>query len=262
MELRKERVTPKKAAEWLQRNVNNRPLSQTNVGKYAAAMSAGEWQLNGDPIRFNGNGDLIDGQHRLTAIVKSGVAIESVVIRGLEHSAFDTIDRGNKRTLSHILARRKEKSYVTLASAIRFLWKLNGVFTKVKGEIRPAIADKLLNDNPKLRGSVDFARQYCAIDALMSFGLCAALHHAFCQVGEESSTDFWTKVLVGEGITRSMPEYILRRTLLENKSSTAKLRVETIAAFAIKAWNARVTGSPLKILKWDPREAFPAIRLK
>lgn len=95
----KESITPKKAAEWLKRNVANRPLSQRTVTNYATAMADRAWKLNGDSIRFNGSGDLIDGQHRLTGCVKAGVPFDSYVIRGLDHDAFDTIDQGRRRTI-------------------------------------------------------------------------------------------------------------------------------------------------------------------
>lgn len=61
--MKKETITPKKAMEWLQRNVANRPMSHKRVLGYAQAILAGAWKVNGDCIRFNGNGDLIDGGH-------------------------------------------------------------------------------------------------------------------------------------------------------------------------------------------------------
>jgi hypothetical protein len=78
----KETVTPKKAMEWLKRNIANRPLSPVTVNNYARAMSDRAWKLNGDCVRFNGNGDLVDGQHRLTACVKSGQSFETYIVRG------------------------------------------------------------------------------------------------------------------------------------------------------------------------------------
>ena len=66
------KVTPHLASKWLQKNSCNRPLSQNTVYRYADAILSGEWKLNGDTIRFDSNGTLIDGQHRLHACVKAG----------------------------------------------------------------------------------------------------------------------------------------------------------------------------------------------
>ena len=64
-------VTPKMAEALLSRNGGNRPVIWTgpvrSVSAYAAAMSRGEWVLNGEPIIISSTGELNDGQHRLHA---------------------------------------------------------------------------------------------------------------------------------------------------------------------------------------------------
>jgi hypothetical protein len=67
-------------------------------------MKDGDWKLNGESIVFDDNGNVIDGQHRLTAIVESGVTIKSVVVRGVDRSTFTSIDSGVRRDGGDILA--------------------------------------------------------------------------------------------------------------------------------------------------------------
>src|SRR5687768_3937102 len=69
----RELVTPDRAKQMLL-NVRdkNRSLKENSVQIYAEAMRRGDWQFNGDPIRFGADGKLFDGQHRLTAIIRSG----------------------------------------------------------------------------------------------------------------------------------------------------------------------------------------------
>jgi len=93
-----ERITPKKAMEYLQHNIpNNRKISMQRVNIYADTMRLGAWELNGEPIIFNEDGYLIDGQTRLTAIIKAGIPIELCVTRGVARDVTN-LNRGQSRT--------------------------------------------------------------------------------------------------------------------------------------------------------------------
>ena len=65
-----ETITPAQAAEWLKGNTVNRRLVLHHVERLASEMLAGEWRITGDCIKLNGD-RLLDGQHRLQAIVQS-----------------------------------------------------------------------------------------------------------------------------------------------------------------------------------------------
>lgn len=101
-----ELITPEIATEYLTHNKNNRRMKDGAIRKYCADMENGRWIYNGDVIRFDTNGDLRDGQHRLTAIVRTGVAQPYVVIRGLAPETFKTMDTGVPRSFGDKL---KEK---------------------------------------------------------------------------------------------------------------------------------------------------------
>ena len=74
MEARIELITPKIAEQYLAKNSNNYSrLYKATVDQYAYEMLNGEWIFNGEAIKFNKSGKLVDGQHRLSAIVKSDV---------------------------------------------------------------------------------------------------------------------------------------------------------------------------------------------
>ena len=47
-------------------------------------MQDGKWRLNGKTICFDSTGRLLNGQHRLSAVVRSGVTLTTVVVRGLD----------------------------------------------------------------------------------------------------------------------------------------------------------------------------------
>src|SRR4051794_2644385 len=97
MEMKLVQVTPEIAREWLESNHNNRPLRGDNVKALARDMRNDDWRLVGDPIRIDRLGNLIDGQHRLAAVVDSGVTIPFYVATGLEPEDKRVIDAGIKR---------------------------------------------------------------------------------------------------------------------------------------------------------------------
>ena len=59
-----ETITPAKAQKWLDKRADNRPMSEAYAKTLASAMTADEWEVNGETLKFNTNDDLIDGQHR------------------------------------------------------------------------------------------------------------------------------------------------------------------------------------------------------
>lgn len=94
-----ERITPEIAQAWLDSNPENRTISQGTVTAYANDMISGNWDDRiGDVISIDENGLLRNGQHRLSAIVASGVSINTWVCRNV---ASDGIyDNNRKRSAS------------------------------------------------------------------------------------------------------------------------------------------------------------------
>ena len=259
MQVSKETITPKKAMEWLKRNVHNRPLSQSHVNRLAGAMKADAWKMNGDTVRFNGNGDLIDGQHRLTACVQSGCSFDSYVVKGLEHSAFDTIDQGKARTAGDVLARHGEKHYNMLAAAVRIVCLITNTGTlRGCGATRADEITQCLEANPGLRECCELAVQYR--NRVISYSLVAGLWHLFRQRDKSLADQFWTRVLSGEGLSKSMPEHLLRERMIANVTSTSKLSTANVAMLCIKAWNAVRAKKPMRCLKIQDGEEFPVIQ--
>jgi hypothetical protein len=96
-------ISPELARQWLNLNIGNRPASQAHVAKLERFIREGKWKMTGDPIRFSKTGKLIDGQHRLQAILNSGSTVQCVVMRDLEDEIFNVIDSGKSRQKSDIL---------------------------------------------------------------------------------------------------------------------------------------------------------------
>lgn len=95
-----ELVTPSVAEKFLAQNKSNRKVRPSWVDSLADSISRGEWLVTHQGIAFNNKGELIDGQHRLMAILQSKGAVKVMVTRGLKSDAFSVLDNGIKRTLT------------------------------------------------------------------------------------------------------------------------------------------------------------------
>lgn len=100
-------VDPGLAAHWLQNNFRNRPLSEEVVKAYARDMINGEWVETHQGIAFNDLDELIDGQHRLNAVILANVTVKMMVtfglpskIEGSEMTTMDAVDRGRTRSVA------------------------------------------------------------------------------------------------------------------------------------------------------------------
>lgn len=107
-------VTPDMAADWLRKNTKNRPIRQAVVDTYAGAMKNGKWTLTAEPVIFsapfkdpdtleNKPETLMDGQHRLLAIIASQATVPLTVWFGCEPEEFGAIGQGRRRTVGDIL---------------------------------------------------------------------------------------------------------------------------------------------------------------
>lgn len=97
-----ELITPELAQKYLALNIDhNRSVNLRRVREYSRQMQTGQWQLAA-AISFNNQGRLIDGQHRLNAIIHSGVSCHFVVVRGYPKDAVSCFDLGQKRNVVNI----------------------------------------------------------------------------------------------------------------------------------------------------------------
>lgn len=95
-------ITPTYAKSLLENNVNNRSINGNKVSQYAEDMRNGKWQLNGEDIEISESGRVLNGQHRLSAIIRYG----KPVMMGIKFGVSDDVwiyDRGRLRSSSDCL---------------------------------------------------------------------------------------------------------------------------------------------------------------
>lgn len=98
-------VTPTDAKNILENhNKLNRNRNKSHVEALLKNMQNGTWRFNGDTIRFDKDGNLIDGQHRLAALAEYGKSLPMIIIKGFDNDTIKTIDQEIKpRNLNDLL---------------------------------------------------------------------------------------------------------------------------------------------------------------
>jgi hypothetical protein len=259
-----ERITPQKAEEMLGKNSHNRTPRGSAVSKYAGAMARGEWVLNGEAVKISEKGDILDGQHRLMAVLESDTAVDMLVIRGLESGSQETMDQGVARTLGDVLKLRGEPNAGALAATVRMVWafeKYGIPNVSAGGAWSPTTAQALdaLERHPGIRESMKVtngATQYSWL--VRTFA--AAMHYIFSQVDREDADQFMHQLITGVDLEENSPIGLLRDRLIREYSRQDRrpLTVKVKAAFTVRSWNAWRNGEELSKLQWKGGGANPS----
>lgn len=260
-------IGPSEAAEMLEtgQKVRNRALSQRTVEKYALAMLAGDWQVTGESIKFDKDGQLIDGQHRLSAIVQSGVTIQTVVVRGIEHAAFASMDQGRKRNTSDFLGiHGYANTAILAASAVRLIgYERKGNFRKLQSQEQPRNQEVLAFvqlHHAEIDQGIQIVRRVGFHGLAATPSLLAALFVLFVERDEEDAIGFFEALGSGAGLDEQHPILVLRNTLIQLKSGTrgvSQVDQNLVAALTIKAWNAWREGRSIGLLRFRAGGAKP-----
>lgn len=260
-------VTPARATVWLESMGSNRPVAQAHVDRLAQAMRDGEWRATGEAIKFDTEGNLVDGQHRLWAVVASGVTIPSMVVTGVARDAFDVMDTGRVRRGSDVLAMHEFANASSMAAIARHMviWEREGRHPSlVSGGRYKAISNPAIHEYAAAHyDELDTALR--RVRALRQIGgppggyaLWGGLAVQFARLDDADADDFLAHLATGESLTVGHPILMLRNRLSANLAARAQLPPVEIAALAIRAWNAYRAGvAKLGSLRWIRGGANP-----
>lgn len=259
-------VTPRQAAAWLENNCVNRPIRPTAVTRYTADMAAGRWWPGTTTLYFDWDGNLTDGQHRLTACVESASPFVSVVVTGTDPAAYVAYDSGLRRTMADLLTAQGEVYSTTLGASIALAWKWqHGHLT---GPVQtPTYGESLawLEQNPYMREAVGRSESVRKPLSLPGSAVAAFLHHA-ARSDPGSATVFGDRLIDGEGLVKGDPILAFRNWAIARTRRAAGVhRVDnrTYLIALVKGWNAWMLGQDLASLSWNRggvvKEELPAL---
>lgn len=256
-----EQIDPKTAEAYLEHNKINRPLRKGGVEKFATDMKNGDWGLTHQAIAFDEQGNILDGQHRLWAIVESGCTIEMPVARGLDPSARDFIDQGIPRTVVDVAKLRDPKSLVTQfwgAAARRMMigTRTHVVYTRQEVLNFMETHEKALSFaiTDALQGKRVFRVTPAAIPAVMAR---AAYHEDKDRIREFGSIMLGTMPKGDE----DSGAHVLRGWLLAGAPNRAKAMAKDMEAYckAQRALQGFLAGEKLRSVYAKTEEIWPLV---
>jgi len=253
-------ITPEMARDWLGFNTHNRPLRARTVQAYAWDMLSGNWQWNGESIKFGADGILLDGQHRLAAITEAAVTVPMLVLRGLPGHTQDTVDGGIKRKFSDVLILRGELNAHTLAAIVRRVasWGNGIMLARSNAGFSNARLLQVLEQHPQLREIATAAHAVGNKTELPASiaGFCMWLFGNIPDA-EEDTEFFFQRLADFQGLQKGDAIYELRRTLESSKSVRGERSEVFLTAIVIKAWNAYRDGKQVGLLSFKTGGAHP-----
>lgn len=248
-----EEVSPETASDWLKCNVRNRPLSRAEMNRIRSAMDGGRWVVNGDAIRFDKDGILIDGQKRLTAISLGDKTYSMLVVRGLPPMAFETIDQQQRRTAGHVLAISKvpNASVVAAAAALALAYERYGDPFASRGGTRSDIVtiSRFVDSNPEIIECASLTSGNKWVRKYMRGSISSFLMFHWWRRRDELSRMF-DRLNTGEGLSINSPVLHFRNRLVDIATTAGTTPdPQMICALSQKAIIAYMDRKPLKILR-------------
>lgn len=152
-----ETITPAIAAQMLKRNTHNRALRAALVDMYAREMKNLQWRETHQGIAINCDGTLLDGQHRLAAIVQSGRAQKMVVARGVPSASQIVMDDHAKRSAADAITLDGGAIVDAMTVAIA-----RGVVRYASGDSSPMSRQEIASIVVLLRRPVQFIAPFIA----------------------------------------------------------------------------------------------------
>jgi len=260
MKLEVKKITPEIAMELLKMNTKNRKLKKQTVLDYADQMKRGQWKLTSQGITISDTGEVIDGQHRLAAIVKSNTTIDILVSNGLKYDdVFKVYDTGVRRTAADSLYISDVK-YSSLISAIikkKIQYdrenKSTGAGAGVIKITNTDVYNSYIEHEEIYQDIAKFSQKYYnklkLISTSFTGGIAAHLiitkGHSFELVSSFFEQLFYNENVENESIN------VLRNKLISNALDNRKLTEMTKTIYIIKTWNCFITGTEISRFNID-----------
>jgi hypothetical protein len=268
-------VGPAEARRMLDRAGPNRNLTRDLVKEYADAMRRGDWRLT-EPIIFSGGGHwpgdrLLDGQHRLDAVIHAGVTVPMIVLRGVNPDALGVLNTGKRRSLSDLLTIHGYANTRALAAAVNLHWEYENrkLYMRASGGAprlyRASHITLLgwLGEHPGMVYSTTVGGAVRRKEKSLNLTAYSVMHYLLTDapdISAEAAGYFLNGVANGAGLPPGHPILLFRRW----SANTAGSRVAPIAAvhlaYLIKAWLYSEAGRNVVHLSFRPFvDPFPRL---
>lgn len=251
-------VTPYLASKLLEKNINNRRVSQAVVNSYADEMLNGNWREDTyEFIKMSEDGFLLDGQHRLLAVIKSQKSINFQFAYGLLNNIFPILDTGSNRSSRDVFSIKKIDNANVISSCIKsYIVNKRGFGRTHDSNLRLRITNTNILEEYEARPEfwqevatfgLKGYRNFAHVLSTTSIGSFYAYFYDF---SPEQSREFISQLCTGENVVNSTI-ITLRNLLIKDKISNKKISSDDKYNLIIKSWNAYRLGKNYRVLKYD-----------
>jgi hypothetical protein len=255
VEIKIENIGPSEAKAILLGNKRNRTRRAVYAAMLAREMSESRWTFDGAPIRISEEGLLLDGQHRMEAVVLSKATLPFVVVRGLSAESQDVMDTGAKRTVADVLSMDglSNSALVAAIARLSIFWD-SGVRSPSLGKGRPISSQQILvavrSDDTYRLAATKMSGWYLGPASVRGF--CWRL---FSRRDPDMAEEFFRMFRRGSDLSEGHPVLALRERVIHEMSQLGYQPPGYHTALIIRAWNALRRGEKLiKIQAWRSSE--------
>lgn len=257
-----EEIGPERASQMLAMNRENRRIDRGTVDRYAAAMRRGEWQFSHQGIAVDKDGVLLDGQHRLAAIVKAGIPVPMLVVDGVDRAAFSVVDTGKRRSAGDTLRLSGVTDSNNVAAALRYVHLFrtmpNGQWHGSGTRLTNDQVLELFQSTTKIVDCVRDARQIATATGIIPSAAAAAIY-VTTEAAPAADWLAWSEgIMTGANLALGDPRLAFRN-FFSNARSGSKRRVDAQEHMAIyiRAWNYWIEGKSRKNLQYRTGDPMP-----
>jgi hypothetical protein len=222
---------------------NNRNIRPGKVEQYVRDMLAGHWPITGETIKVDTNGVLIDGQHRLSAViaadrVRPGIEVPMLVAYNVDPAVMPVLDTGIPRGLHDLvgMAYQAKQSHLVAAVVRRILQWEQGNYLGASGRVGgvPTHTECMIRLEKDVEGFMAAAARGRDVQqARLAPGApSGTAFYVFRQIDAEKAHAFFDHLISGENLSGSI--LTLRNRLIGAK----RLKAHEYMALYIRTWNA------------------------
>lgn len=243
-------VTPDMAGQWLAKNTGNRKLRAGGVAVYAAEIRAGRWHVVHTGIAFDTTGKLVDGQHRLFAIMETGISIPMCVTFGVPVGSMDAVDRGLSRSIPDIL-----RLGHGLENSARIAALVNVIAPLVEGydlKMTPGVAMDVWR---QWKPNLEWALQLPATGTLWKAPIVAAFVVAR-RTDRDMVDSFVDRYRDGVDLFEGMAAHYIRRQFLEAKRDAKFRNGPKLSRWVLAVLLRHVSGARVRAISDDDQSGY------
>lgn len=263
------RVTPSLAKEWLNKNHKNRKVNNVNLKFLISEMENGRWMDNGASISFDVDNNLIDGQHRLLAIIDTGMAFDFSIVTGLSPDTFATFDTGKIRSAPDVLGAEGYSYSSNKASFISAILTGNKERFSFKSAARQQklsnaqVLDYCIENNHWIEPIIMKSYSINTDSKPRILSTTQIAYIAYMIGGQNPSEEVYDFLSNICGVNRNngtATNYVFKK-LYEAKTEKIALHFNWIMGMTIKAWNLFIFGNPpVSFMRFNVNDKLPKIK--